>query len=106
LLRPLAFPGAGELVVLFGTNPGSQRSSLSPADLADFRKAHSFTSIAAMQGQSVNLTGIEQPSRVIGGFVSPEYFSALGIPPLMGRTFLPSEDEPGGERVAVLGFAF
>ena len=106
LLRPLAFPNANRLVVLFGANPVSQRDSISPADLADWRKARSFTSIAALQSQSVNLTGVEQPSRVIGGFVSPEYFSVLGIPSLLGRTFVPAEDEPTGARVAVLGFAF
>jgi putative ABC transport system permease protein len=106
ILRPLVFPNADQLVVLFGTNPGSQRNSISPADLVDFRKAHSFTSIAAMQGQSVNLTGIDQPSRVIGGFVSPEYFSVLGIPAWMGRTFVTADDEANGARVVVLGFAF
>ena len=106
LLRPLPFPQADRLCVLFGTDPASKRDSISPVDLEDWRKASSFTSIAAGQGQSVNLTGVEQPTRVIGGFVSPEYFPVLGIPPALGRTFAPDEDQPGKASVVVLGHTF
>ena len=39
--------------------------------------------------------------------VSVNYFSALGVPALAGRTFLPEDDEaPGGHPVAVLSYPF
>ncbi len=35
-------------------------------------------------------------------YVSPGFFSALGVRPILGRTFAPEEEKPGGERVAIL----
>ena len=105
LLRPLPFPRPNEIVFVWGADAIHNRWSLSPADLDDFRRANSFQSIAAWQGQSVNLTGIDEPARVVGAFVSPEYFTVFGVQAALGRTFNPSEDDPGAERTAVLGYA-
>jgi len=105
LLRPLPFPHPRQLVFVWGRDAIHKRWSLSPADLEDYRQAGSFQAVAALQGQSVNLTGIEEPARVVGGFVSPEYFSILGVQAALGRTFAAGEDDSGAERAAVLGYA-
>lgn len=105
LLRPLPFPHPEQLVFLWGRDAVHTRWSLSPADLDDFRKSASFQAIAALQGQSVNLTGVDEPARVVGAFVSPEYFPVLGVTPALGRTFAGADDQPGAARTAVLGYA-
>ncbi len=38
--------------------------------------------------------------------VSPALFRILGVPPTLGRAFLPEEETPGRDRVAILGHAF
>jgi predicted permease len=105
LLRPLPFPRPNEIVFVWGTDTIHKRWSLSPADLDDFRRARSFQSIAAVQAQSVNLTGIDEPARVVGAFVSPEYFTIFGVQAALGRTFHPNEDDRGAGLTAVLGYA-
>ena len=105
LLRPLPFPHPAQLMFVWGRDAIHTRWSLSPADLEDFRKSKSLAAVAALQGQSVNLTGIEEPARVAGAFVSPEFFSMLGVQAVLGRTFASGEDEDGAARTAVLGNA-
>lgn len=102
LLRPLPFTNPDRLVVLFGTSNQSQRETIAAADLDDLAKAPSLAALAAQQTQSVNLTGVDEPGRLIGGFVSASYFPTLGIQPAKGRGFSPDEDKPGSARVCLL----
>ncbi|HSO74104.1 MAG TPA: ABC transporter permease, partial [Blastocatellia bacterium] len=50
-------------------------------------------------------TGREEPDRVVGSFVSANFFNTLKVDVAQGRGFLPSEDEPGAERVAIVSYA-
>jgi putative ABC transport system permease protein len=40
-----------------------------------------------------------------GAFVTPDFFDMLGVKPLLGRTFVPEEGQPGRDQVAVLSHA-
>jgi putative ABC transport system permease protein len=102
LIRPLPFVKPEQLVLLFGKDRAAARNSISPVDLEDWARAHSFQSVAAWQAQSVNLTGVEEPARVIGAFVSSTYFQMLGVRPVRGRLFAKEEDRPGAGRVCVV----
>ena len=50
---------------------------------------------------SYNLRG-DVPERLNGVEVSHEFLKVLGIPPLLGRGFLPDEDRPGGHTDVVM----
>lgn len=64
---------------------------------------HTFEDMAAVEsGRSFTLTGKGAPESVQGDRVRPEYFKLIGIPPLLGRTFLPTESEAGNSRVVIL----
>ncbi len=104
LLRPLPYAKPQQLVLLFGKNRTTDRDSISPADLDDWGKAHSLQSVSALQGQSVNLTGVDEPARLIGGFVSSTFFPMLGVRPMLGRLFAAGEDRPGAARVCVMSY--
>ena len=71
---------------------------------AAIREAGSLDALALydFMGPGMNLTGTGQPEQVRGVHVSEAYFRLLGVAPMMGRTFSPEEDRPGGPRVAVL----
>lgn len=80
-----------------------RRVYLSYPDFEDLRReARAFEAMSALVNQSVNLTGREEPTRVVGGFVSATFFDVIGVRPDRGRGFLPGEDEPGAERVCVV----
>jgi putative ABC transport system permease protein len=100
LLSPLPYAEPDRLVVLLhgGVNP------VSPADYRDYRQqARSFASLSAAQAWSATLTGAGVPERLQGLQVSPDLFSTLGVQPAFGRTFAAGEDEPGRDRVVVIG---
>src|SRR3984957_12186129 len=55
----------------------------------------------------VNLAGKGKPERAWGVVASANYFDVLGVRPILGRTFLPTEDEkPNGAPVVVISYQF
>jgi putative ABC transport system permease protein len=47
-----------------------------------------------------------EPDRVATGVVSPNFFDVLGIRPVLGRTFISTDDDEGADAVLVLGHAY
>jgi putative ABC transport system permease protein len=108
LLRPLAYPEPDRLVVIRETNlPQFPEFSVAPGQYFDWQKqATSFASLAATRGGSANLTGLGEPLRLVTQRISANYFTTLGAHPAMGRDFLPVEDAPGKDNVAILSHGF
>jgi putative ABC transport system permease protein len=103
LLKPLPFQRPDQLVEIFARDAQGHRQFVSQPDLDDWRAmAHSFSALASWSEQSVNLTGLAHPERVIGTFVSSNFLSVLKVAPALGRGFAAGEDRPGGQRVALL----
>jgi putative ABC transport system permease protein len=76
----------------------------------DFREVqqrnHVFENVVAVGPWfGVDVSG-DEPLQVVGACVSGDFFSCLGIPTLLGRTFLPEEDRPGKDQVAILGHRY
>ncbi|MEK6301909.1 MAG: ABC transporter permease [Acidobacteriota bacterium] len=105
LLRPLPFDQPEQLVIAFTKTTKTPRDWVTIPDLQDWRKqSQLFSEFSAFVAQSVNLTGREEPDRVIGSFVSSNFFNTLKVDVAHGRGFLPGEDEPGAERVAIVSY--
>jgi putative ABC transport system permease protein len=105
LLRPLPYPDADRIVVLYQFDQDKQTDDPAPADFLDFRQqSSSFGYFAALRGLPFNLSGNGQPERVEGAVVTSDFFPALGVPALRGRTIQPDLDPPGGTSVAVLSY--
>jgi putative ABC transport system permease protein len=108
LLRPLAFPKPEQLVALWEVNraEGHTLWRVAPANYVDWRaQAGAFSDIALFGGYAATLTGSGDPVQVRGGSVSPNFFSTLAVQPLLGRSFLPS-DEDANPPVILLGYGF
>src|SRR5216683_4144643 len=107
MIKPLPYPKADRLMVFVSHDKkkGWTRNSVtSTADFFDFQKQNtSFEQTAAWAGWNFNLTGDGPPELVEGGRVSWNYFEALGVKPMLGRTFTPDEDLQGAGHVAVVG---
>jgi predicted permease len=107
LLRPLQFREPERLAILWedATVVGFPRTTPAPANYVDWKtQAQSFEDVAATHESSMNLTGDGEPERVPTRRVTANFFSLLGVPPLIGRSFLPEEDRPGANRVVVLSY--
>jgi putative ABC transport system permease protein len=52
------------------------------------------------------LYGRDEPERVQTSVVSANFFDVLGVKPLLGRTFVPDDEKPGGDAVLVLSNAY
>lgn len=74
--------------------------------LAYQERAKSLATLAGGTSDSLNLVVNGEPEGVTVARVTANYFTVLGVAPLMGRTFLPIDGQPGGENVAVLTFHF
>lgn len=108
LWRPLPYAGADRLATLHLTYRNGAESRLFKWSYPKFETLRGATTaldeVAAFAGNSMSLTGVASPERLAVEMVSPRYFPILGVRPLLGRLFLPSE-ETAKEPVALLGEA-
>jgi putative ABC transport system permease protein len=104
LLRPLPFPHASQLADLCARSTlfDFEHLGVSLPDIADIRAAAtSFSDLSPYQWSSKEMSGNGQPERIEGADVSEDFFPDLGVQPLLGRTFVSSDMQPGG-RAAIL----
>jgi putative ABC transport system permease protein len=66
----------------------------------------SFDDLAAYTDNNFNLTGNGEPERISCAQVTASLFTTLGLQPVRGRVFLPEEDKPGANKVALVSEAF
>ena len=105
ILHPFSFANQDRLLMIYQRkmDAGINREGVAPASLRDWREqSQTFEQFVSFNAGSFDLTGTDQPERVGAYRVSAGFFDALGVEPLMGRTFQPDEDSVGRERVLVL----
>jgi predicted permease len=108
LVHPI--PGVadgGRLAALETVSPSGEFSTTSYRDYRDYRdRVKSFSGMAASLLNPFNVGPADNPRRIYGEYVSGNYFAVLGVKPVRGRVFLPSEygDAAGAFPVAVIGY--
>ncbi len=82
-------------------------SRLTTADFEDLRREQkSFEEfVGYLNGSTVNLTYNGQPKRLQGGYVTHDFFRVLGVSPVLGRDFLPQEDQANVDKAVLLSDA-
>ncbi len=115
LLKPLAYPHPERLIRAWqnGSTPTSHEpGAISPPNFDDWRaRTRTLADLGAYwfsDGQSgADLTGAGDPQRLQAAFVTPGFWSTLGVAPTLGR--LPRDDEMVrgvNDRLVVLSYAF
>jgi putative ABC transport system permease protein len=104
LLRPLPFKNAERLVLVYETTQSVPRDYVSVPNLEDYRAgSRSFEGFATFVPQSVNLTAAgAEPERVVGAFVTSNFFPVVGVEPERGRAFTAEDDVQGGGQVVLI----
>jgi putative ABC transport system permease protein len=96
LLRPLPYAHADRLVSIWGRTASFPRGLLTYNEYEEIRRqSGTVESIGLYLPQSVNLTGVSEPQRLIGSFASGSFFDVLGLKAERGRLFSEEESAPG-----------
>ena len=109
LLRPLPFPDADHLVLLYEENSraGFARDAVRPRTYAAWKGQNEvLESVAAVADYSPVLSLRGQPERISARRVTASFFDVLQSEPVLGRVFSADEDRPGGRRVAIISYGF
>src|SRR5579863_3204288 len=96
LLNPLPYPHPEQLVTLHQNKANFEFGSISYPNFRDWQKDnHTFSSMAISRRFDFSLTGLGEAEQLRGRFISSDFFSTVGVNPVLGRDFAPGEDEIG-----------
>lgn len=105
--RALPYPHAERLAFLWQNNQrtGESEGAVSYPNFADWRaQSHSFEDMAFIFTGEVLLGKGGALQHIAGGEVSTNFFSVLGVTPLLGRDFTAADAIPGRTPVIIIGY--
>ena len=105
MLRPLPHRDGDRLMYLHqsASQAGQENVAFSVPEINDFREsAKTLGGIAEYSPITVTLLGDHDATRIDLGLVTANYFSVMGLHPIIGREFAKDEDGPGAKPVAML----
>lgn len=106
LLRGLPYRQPDRLYHLWERTPKQDFSKreFSYPDYQDYQQNNVFDGLAGYTGGRAILSGSGEPESIPAPRVTANFFSVLGVDPIIGRTFQPGEDTPGTPKVTVLTY--
>ncbi|MBI4750065.1 MAG: ABC transporter permease [Acidobacteria bacterium] len=108
VFKPLAVNEPARVVTIYQYyHRMHMRGANSPPNFVDIRnQCQSFDSVAGTVPWNANLVGDGEPSRVFGLQVSSNFFQTIGAQPVLGRAFVPEEEQAGAPLVVILSHSF
>jgi putative ABC transport system permease protein len=109
LLSSLPFPEPDRLIVLGERNPekGGSLAAVSPRNLEDWEKqSRTIEQFGAWRDWRFKIKTSEGPNLVSAGIASPGLFGALGVKPVVGRLFVPEDNQPGRDHVVLISYSY
>ena len=108
LLRPMPYIQDQDRLVAvseFFVKVPDQNAGTAFPDYLDWKKqVTTLEGIAAIQEATFIVSGGDKPERYLGGQISADAFSFLGVQPILGRLFRPEEDHLNAAPVALIGY--
>jgi hypothetical protein len=96
LLNPLPYSHSEQLVAIHESKPNFPAGSISFPNFKDWKKNNrSFSAMAISRSYGFSLAGIGESERLPARLVTSDFFSVLGVKPVLGRNFASGEDEVG-----------
>jgi putative ABC transport system permease protein len=108
LLRPMPLMQDQERLVAvseFFQKKADENAGTAFPDYLDWKKnVTTLDGIAAIQEATFIVSGGEKPERYLGGQISADAFTFMGVQPILGRLFRPEEDQLNALPVALIGY--
>ncbi|MEY2556830.1 MAG: hypothetical protein QOE34_255 [Verrucomicrobiota bacterium] len=108
LLRPMPLIQDQDRLVFisqyFTKLPDQNAGNAFPDYLEWKKQVTTMDGIGAIQEATFILSGGDKPERYLGGEISADTFSFLGVQPILGRPFRPDEDQLNAPPVALIGY--
>src|SRR5262249_30819408 len=108
LLHPVPIENPDRIVALVDSRPEQsvELNSVAPATYFDWKKeAKSFDQLTHYVWSENNWTGDREPQKIQAFLVGANFFQTLGVQPILGRAFLPEEEQAGKDQEIILGHA-
>jgi len=111
LLKPLPYPNASRLAVVWHSAPGLSGAGdtlvCTPTMLFTYRELNrTFQAFGLWSSTRLTVTGSSEPEQADGILVSYGTFEALNVPPQAGRWFSQSDDSPGSAKTALISYGY
>jgi putative ABC transport system permease protein len=109
LLRSLPYQNPAGLVMVWENNSQhpDPHNTVSPPDFLDWQSRNTiFAEMASLFDQHSNLTGKGLPREVVVQDVSANFFSVLGVNPILGAGFTAENGKARHDNVVVLSYGF
>jgi putative ABC transport system permease protein len=106
LLRSLPYKDPSRLAMIFSGDPARElhEGRVSLLNFADWKsRSRSFEDMTVFTGQTFLLGTGESPERMRSARIAANFWTLMGVEPLLGRVFT-AEEEKRGERVAVVSY--
>jgi putative ABC transport system permease protein len=107
LIRPLPYSDPGSLVMVWENNSlhPDPHNTVSPPNFLDWQSRNTvFSGMAYLFDERDNLTGNGAPEEVVVQDVSVNFFSVLGVNPILGPGFTPENGQRGHNNVVILSY--
>src|SRR5439155_20430754 len=106
ILRGLPVAPPDRIVMFNDGSPNSFVLNVSYRDVEDWRQTASRFAEIALFTSTIFTIGDEgrSPDVFVGSFVSTNMFGVVEEPPLLGRDFVPGDEQPGAPPVVILGY--
>ena len=117
LLKPLPFPDSDRLITVYEHVHDKEHAGfkaylpVAAGSFGEWKKAAGpdvaeLALVSPWQGYNVSAEGGKLPEQVDAGFCSWNFFSTLGVEPVLGRGFTTADDKPDAEATVILTSTF
>ena len=107
LLRPLPYPKPNEIVTLREVSEKGNRMNFADPNFEDVRsQSSSFRGAAEYGGGLESVAGGSEPTRTMTAAVSRDFFSVMGVHPVLGRGFIAQDQRFGAAPVALVSYTY
>ncbi len=107
LLRPLPYREPDRIVSINKIADKGGLPGIAAHEYLDWQEHNQvFDEVAAYSNDNFNLTYNGEPERIACAIVTASFFTLLDVEPVRGRAFLPEEDRPGQNQVAIISEGF
>jgi putative ABC transport system permease protein len=105
-LRTLAVPNPNDVMIVTTQTPkGGQAQAFSVRLFRELQQLNTGTVEIAAYTDTIMMGGASQPERLVGEIVSANYFSVLGVQPILGSTFSAGDDLPGAPNLTIISYS-